>query len=319
MLAPMQGVNPKIIVAIIIGLIVVASLSTAFYSVPANSVGIVTRFGRMTKSNEQPGLHFKLPFRIDRVVLVPVKRQLKQEFGFATPGATNPSQYLGARARDEERNMITGDRNAVSVEWIIQYRIGQPDDYLFRVRNPGETLRDVSESVMRQVIGDRTVDEVLTVGRQEIESEAKEKMQILANDYQLGLRINLVQLQDVNPPTEAVKASFNQVNGAQQEKESTINKAWAEHNKDVPQARGKADQSISQARGYASQRENEAEGDATRFIAVFEEYKKAPEVTKRRLYLETLGDVVPKLGSKIIIDENARQVLPLLQLPGTGK
>ena len=211
--------------------------------------------------------------------------------------------------------MITGDRNEATVEWIIQYRIDRPDEYLFRVRKPDDTLRDVSESVMREVVGDRTVDEVLTVGRQQIESAALEKMQTLANRYKLGLRIDQVQLKNVNPPPK-VQQSFNEVNKAQQEKERSINIAWRENNKEVPQAKGKADQEISQAQGYAAQRVNEAEGDAGRFIAVFKEFEKAPQVTKRRLYLETLAEVVPKLGGKIIMDENAKQVLPLLQLSG---
>jgi membrane protease subunit HflK len=166
---------------------------------------------------------------------------------------------------------------------------------------------------MREVVGDRTVDEVLTVGRQQIETAALEKMQTLANRYKLGLRIDQVQLKNVNPPPK-VQQSFNEVNKAQQEKEQSINEAWKENNKEVPRAKGLADQEISQAEGYAAERVNEAEGDAGKFIAVFEAFQKAPEVTKRRMYLETLAEVVPKLGSKIIMDEDAKQVLPLLQL-----
>ncbi|MFT4641980.1 MAG: membrane protease subunit HflK [Verrucomicrobiales bacterium] len=310
----MQSLNPKIIIAAIIGFLVLACLSTAFYTVPAEAVGVVTRFGKMNPEYSQPGLHFKMPFGIDEVDLVSVKRQQKQEFGFGTSGATNQYQYsLGAGAQNDEKSMITGDRNEATVEWVIQYRIDRPDDYLFRVRNPDATLRDVSESVMREVVGDRTVDEVLTVGRQQIETAALEKMQTLANRYKLGLRIDQVQLKNVNPPPK-VQQSFNEVNKAQQEKEQSINEAWKENNKEVPRAKGLADQEISQAEGYAAERVNEAEGDAGKFIAVFEAFQKAPEVTKRRMYLETLAEVVPKLGSKIIMDEDAKQVLPLLQL-----
>ncbi len=314
----MNQVNPKLIIAAIIGLAVVAALSTMVYTIPAESAGVVTRFGKLKNDDVRPGLHFKLPFGIDQVAKVPVERQLKQEFGFGTVGATNRSQFSSSqRSRQDERSMITGDRNEVSVEWIIQYRIHNPSAFLFRVREPELTLRDVSESVMREVVGDRTVDEVLTVGRQEIEAESEAKMQAVADVYDLGLQIDQVQLNDVNPPTP-VQKSFNEVNQAQQERERAINVARGEYNKEVPRQRGVADQEISQAEGYATQRVNEAMGDADRFRAVFEEYRKAPEVTKRRLYLETLAEVVPKLGNKIIMDEGAQQVLPMLQLPAAA-
>ncbi len=317
----MQNVNPKIIVAAIIGVMLVGTLATAFYTVPAEAVGVVTRFGKLTATPSQPGLRFKLPFGIDRVDLVRVTRQQKQEFGFGTPGPTTPpprQNWGGSSNRAEEKNMITGDRNEAIVEWVVQYRIANPTDYLFEVRRPEETLRDVSESVMREVVGDRVVDEVLTIGRQQIESEALRKMQELVDLYRLGLEIDQVQLNNVNPPPK-VQDSFNEVNEAQQEKERLVNVAQGEYNREVPRARGKADQDISQAQGYAAQRVNEAQGDAQRFLAVFEQYEKAPEVTKRRLYLETLGKVVPKLGEKIILDDNAGQVLPLLQLSGQNK
>lgn len=315
----MQSVNPKIIVLAIIGLMLVGSLSTAFYSVPAEAVGIVTRFGKVNPAPAQPGLRFKLPFGIDQVEIVRVTRQQKQEFGFGSSGVGNNQQFgRGSSNKADEKNMITGDRNEATVEWVVQYRIANPTDYLFEVRRPEETLRDVSESVMREVVGDRVVDEVLTIGRQQIESEALLKMQELVDLYRLGLEIDQVQLNNVNPPPK-VQDSFNEVNEAQQEKVRLVNVAQGEYNKEVPRARGKADQDISQAQGYAAQRVNEAEGDAQRFLAVFEQYRQAPEVTKRRLYLETMGKVVPKLGEKIILDDGANQILPLLQLGGQSK
>jgi membrane protease subunit HflK len=247
-----------------------------------------------------------------------VRRELKQEFGFGpTPGATNPSQAASPRVQAMEKNMVTGDLNAALVEWVVQYRIEDPRTYLFTVRRPAETLRDVSESVMREVVGDRTVDEVITVGRQEIEAEALKKMQELANKYGLGLSINQVQLKDVNPPGP-VQASFNEVNQAQQERERAINLARGEYNKVVPRARGQADQSVQEAEGYATERVNRALGDAARFEAIFAAYAKAPEVTRRRMYLETMGKVLPTLGPKIVLDHDATQVLPLLSL-GHGK
>jgi membrane protease subunit HflK len=213
--------------------------------------------------------------------------------------------------------MVTGDLNAATVEWIVQYRINDPRQYLFQVRDPGDTLRAVSESVMREVVGDRTVDEVITVGRQEIEVFVLQRLQELVNKYEMGLSIDQVQLKDVNPP-DPVRASFNEVNQAQQERVQLVNEANREYNKVVPLARGTADQKIKSAEGYALKRINEAEGDATRFNAMFLEYAKAPEVTRMRMYLETMKSVVPKMGKKIIMDANTNQVLPLLQLDGNN-
>jgi len=209
--------------------------------------------------------------------------------------------------------MVTGDLNAASVEWIVQYRINDPRQFLFNVREPGNTLRAVSESVMREVVGDRTVDEVITIGRQEIEVVVLQRLQELVNKYEMGLSIDQVQLKDVNPP-QPVRSSFNEVNQAQQERVKLVNQANQEYNKVVPLARGEADQKIQAAEGYALKRINEAQGDATRFKALFAEYEKAPEVTRRRMHLETMKNVLPNMGRKIVMDEEAKQILPLLQL-----
>jgi len=303
-----RGIIPFGIAAIVI----VWSLFSAVFTVPAESVGVIQRFGRYV-AEVDPGLHFKLPFGIDRVTQVPVKRQLKEEFGFGTPGATFRDQASAPQQWALETTMVTGDLNTALVEWIIQFRIEKPFDFLFNVRDPGDTLRDVSESVMREVIGDRTVDEVLTIGRQDIEATAQVKLQEAVNKYAMGLRIDQIQLKNVNPP-EPVQASFDRVNEAQQERERMINVARGEYNKAVPRARGEADQGIQAAEGYAIQRVNEAEGDVRRFDALLVEYLKAPEVTKRRLYLETFNEVLPRVESKVIVDESASSVLPLLQL-----
>lgn len=296
----------------LVALVVIGFLiKTGLYTVPSDSIGVVTRFGAY--SNEQPaGLHFKLPWGVDDVTIVPVKRQLKQEFGFATSGATNSSQAR-VDSLTEQKQMVTGDLNAALVEWVVQYRIADPKKYLFDVRNPAETLRDLSESVMRAVVGDRTVDEVITIGRQEIEDEALLKMQELTSKYGIGVSIDQVQLKNINPP-RPVQESFNEVNQAQQEKESLINAARREYNKVIPLAEGEKDQRIRAADGYRLKRINEAEGDASRFTAVFKEYQKAPEVTRRRIYIETLQEVLPGLESKIIVDEKSQQVLPLINL-----
>lgn len=307
-----RGGSGGIFGLIILGLLVWAGFSSV-YTVPAESQGVVLRFGKYLETVD-PGLQLKLPFGIDSVRVVPVQRQLKQEFGFGTPGATNPTQYSPNRNEQAaERSMVTGDLNAASVEWNLQYRIEDPRQFLFEVRDPEDTLRDISESVMRTVVGDRTVDEVITIGRQEISVVALDMMQTLVDKYELGLRIDLVELQNVSPPDQ-VRPSFNEVNQAQQERENLINVANGEYNKVIPRARGEADQSIQAAEGYALKRVNEAEGDVARFNALLAEYIKAPEVTKRRMYLETMQKVVAQVNKKIVLDSDASQVLPLLQL-----
>jgi membrane protease subunit HflK len=304
---------------IALALLALAALGawTAYYTVPSDSVAVVQRFGKYLKE-VPPGLHFKLPLGIDVATTVPVKRQLKQEFGFTTPGASDPYQSpRDGNRQQRETEMVTGDLNAALVEWVVQYRISDPKKFLFEVREPSETLRYVSESVMREVVGDRTVDEVITIGRQEIETEALTKMQALSIKYAMGISIDQVQLKNINPP-EPVQESFNEVNQAQQEKEKLINEARRDYNKVIPLAEGEKDQRIREADGYRLKRVNEAEGDVARFSALLAEYRKAPEVTRRRIYIETLQDVMPGIRSKIIIDEQARSILPLLNL-NTGK
>lgn len=285
---------------------------TSYYTVPSDSVAVVQRFGQYV-ADVPPGLHFKLPLGIDTARIVPVKRQLKQEFGFVTPGASDPYQSPRLRDRKRETQMVTGDLNAALVEWVVQYRISDPAKFLFEVREPSETLRYVSESVMREVVGDRTVDEVITIGRQEIETEALTKMQALSTKYAMGISIDQVQLKNINPP-EPVQESFNEVNQAQQEKEKLINEARRDYNKVIPLADGEKDQRIREADGYRLKRINEAQGDVARFNALLAEYSKAPEVTRRRIYVETLQDVMPSVRAKIIVDEGTHSVLPLLNL-----
>jgi membrane protease subunit HflK len=300
--------------AIILAVLVLLGVGawSAYYTVPSDSVAVVQRFGKYL-TNVPPGLHFKLPLGVDVATIVPVKRQLKQEFGFATPGARDPHQTPRPREEKRETQMVTGDLNAALVEWVVQYRISDPVKFLFEVREPSETLRYVSESVMREVVGDRTVDEVITIGRQEIESEALTKMQALSTKYAMGISIDQVQLKNINPP-EPVQESFNEVNQAQQEKEKLINEARRDYNKVIPLAEGEKDQRIREADGYRLKRINEAEGDVARFSALLAEYSKAPEVTRRRIYIETLQDVMPGIRSKIIVDEQTRSILPLLNL-----
>jgi membrane protease subunit HflK len=296
---------------VLLMLLAVVGAWTSYYTIAAESEGVVLRFGEYILK-VPPGLHFKLPFGIDEVIEVPTQRQLKLEFGFASTGRTNPDQ-VGADP-EKEKSMVTGDLNSALVEWVVQYRITEPESYLFAVREPGQTLRDLSESVMREIIGDRTVDEIITIGRQEIEETVLGRIRELAKRYRLGVSINQVQLKNVNPP-EPVQPSFNEVNRAQQDRENAINLANGEYNKAVPRARGEADQKVRAAEGYRFKRINEAEGDASAFSAVLGQYVKAPEVTRTRIYLETLGEVLPQAKQGIIVDQSVQQILPMLPLP----
>lgn len=304
--------SPKTFLVITFLLIIAAAVWSSVYTIPSDSVAVVQRFGKYLK--EVPsGLHIKLPLGIDTAMIVPVKRQLKQEFGFKTPGASDPYQSSPDGNGLQETQMVTGDLNAALVEWVVQYRIESPSKFLFEVRSPRQTLRYVSESVMREVVGDRTVDEVITIGRQEIETEALIKMQSLSTKYAMGISIDQVQLKNINPP-RPVQESFNEVNQAQQEKEKLINEARRDYNKVIPLALGEKDQRIREADGYRLKRINEAEGDVARFNSLLEEYIKAPEVTKRRIYIETMEKVLPNIKSKIIMDTTTNNILPLLNL-----
>lgn len=300
---------------ILLSIIIVVMALGSFFQVGPEEVGVVTRFGQYIKTVD-PGLNFKLPF-MEKVQKVPVERQQKLEFGFRTIRADVRSTSTRDGSLDESL-MLTGDLNLADVEWVVQYRIDNPYNFLFKVRNPVSTLRDVSEATMREVVGDRTVNEVLTVGRAEIAGTLKELVQKVCREYTLGVKIDQVVLQDVNPP-EPVKAAFNAVNEAQQEKETLINQAKAEYNKVIPKASGQAQETIQKAEGYATERVNIALGEVARFNEVYKEYVKAPEVTKRRLYQETMQEVLPRMGNKIITDDKANSVLPLLQMQFQNK
>jgi membrane protease subunit HflK len=298
---------------ILLALIALFVVFGSFYTVGPEEVGVVLRFGRYVREAKS-GLHFKVPFGVERVTKVPVERQLKEEFGFRTETPGIRTEY-SKEDFDNESLMLTGDLNIADVEWVVQYRVVDARKYLFKVRDVGETPRAMTEAVMRQVVGDRTVNEVLTVGRQEVASLVERQLQVLCDEYQTGIKVEQVVLQNVNPPAK-VKPSFNAVNQAQQEREERINTAQREYNQVVPRARGEAQQNLEQAEGYRIDRVNRAQGDAARFAALYEEYRKAPEVTRKRIYLETLGRILPKTGKKVVVDQDLKGILPLLNLNG---
>ena len=298
---------------ILIALAALLLLLTTYYQVEPDEVAVIQRFGRYDRT-ANPGPHLKLPFGIETATKVPVQRQLKMEYGFRTarPGVRSTFEPETPETLGESV-MLTGDLNVAVVEWIVQFRIKDPRAFLFNVRDVPQTFRLMTEAAMRQVVGDHSVDEVLTIGREAIALQAKEELQKLCERYQIGIEVQQLVLQDVNPP-DPVKPAFNEVNQAIQEKERAINEAWADYNKSVPLAKGQAEQAVRAAEGYALERVNNSEGDAKRFEALYEEYRKAPAVTRRRLYLETMAQVLPKLGRKVIVDDKAKSVIPLLQL-----
>ncbi len=308
-------INAKAIGWAVFAILLLSLLFSLWFTVEPEEVGVVLRLGKYTRTAD-PGLNFKLPLGIENVYKVPVERQLKLEFGFRTTTPGVRTQY-SARGYLEESLMLTGDLNAAQVEWIVQYRINDPYKFLFRVRNAVKTFRDINEAMMREIVGDRTVDEVLTVGRQEVASTVAMRLQEISDQYELGIKVVQVVLQDVNPP-ESVKPAFNEVNEAQQEREKLINQAKSEYNKVIPRARGEAARTIEEARGYAVERVNNARGEASKFNAVFKEYLKAKEVTHQRIYLETMSDVLQKVGRKLITDEEATGILPLFQFDKGG-
>ena len=309
----------KTLTTVIVVIVALLLLNSTYYSVEANEVGIVQRFGRYAAPPRLPGLHFKWPWGIEKVTKVPVSLVRKQEFGFRTLEAGIQTRYAAkSRELSEESLMLSGDLNCAEVEWSVQYTIKDPASFLFNVRAPETTLRDMSESIMREVVGERSVTEVLTSGRQEINVEVKAKLQETLDAYGAGINITQVILQGVNPP-DMVKASFNEVNQAQQEMDRTINQAYQAYNQAIPKAKGDAEKMISEAEGYAMERVNESQGDVARFNNILEEYQKAKQITRWRIYLETMSEILPEIRSKTIIDSEIQSVLPLLELEPEGR
>ena len=310
----LPNINLPGAVGVFLLVLVLGTLWSAFFTVEPEEVGVVLTFGQYSHE-AKPGLRFKLPYPFQTVIKVPVQRQLKEEFGFRTQRVGVRSTFRNSK---DEAQMLTGDLNVVIVEWTTQFRVADPYKFLFRLRNLRETFRDMNQAVMRAVVGDRSVTEVLTIGRQEIASEVEVRLQDLCNQYETGLKIEQVVLQDVNPPDE-VKPSFNEVNQAQQERERMINEARTAFNRVIPKARGEALQAIQEAEGYGTDRVNRAKGDAARFQALLEAYRKAPAVTRRRIYLETLQEILGSVKRTLVLDKDLKGLIPLLSLEGEAK
>jgi len=297
---------------VITALLVLWGLGSSYYTVQPEERAVVKRFGEVIKIAD-PGLHFKLPFGIDSLQRVATERVLKQEFGFRTAGSDWERTEYAASDYPDESLMLSGDLNMIDVEWVVQYRIADPMLFLYSMREPTRTLRDISESVMRRAVGNRLGSEVLTTARVEISNLVREETQAAMERYATGIHIVTVELQDVVPPM-AVQPAFNEVNEARQERERMINEATKRANQEIPRARGIANRTIAEAEGYATERVNAALGETARFRSILGEYRAAPEVTRTRMYLESLYFVLPKVGSVLVVQDQQMPPVPLLNL-----
>ena len=302
----------KLLYIVPVLLLVAVGIMTSYYIVQPEEEAVVKRFGKVV-ALKQPGLHFKMPFGIGSAQMVPTARVLKQEFGFRTESLQGRTSYSKDKTLRGESLMLTGDLKVIDVEWVVQYRVSDPDKFLHRVRQPEQTLRDVSESVMRRIVGNSLGSDVLTEKRAQVANSARIELQQAMDKFDLGIQISTIELQDVTPP-ESVKPAFNEVNQAEQERERFINEAEKRRNQVIPRAEGEAQQVIAAAQGYAAKRVNAAKGEADRFTAVYEAYLDAPQVTRQRMYLEMIDQVLPNAGKIYIMDENQTKPLPLLNL-----
>ncbi len=296
---------------LLLAVLIVGAVYASVYTVAPEEAGVIQRFGRYVRVTG-PGLHFKLPFGIETVSKVKTGRNFQMEFGYRTVEAGVRSRFT-ERGFKEESLMLSGDLNVVDLQWTVQYKIRDPKDFLFQVKDVDSAIRDMSESVMRRVVGNRLFDFVLTVGRAEIADRVKVEMQKVLDSYRTGIQVVNVKMQNVTPPGP-VEAAFNEVNEAEQERESKINQAQAAYNREIPKAKGSALQTISKAEGYALERVNKAQGEANRFLDVLKEYRQAKDVTKRRLYLESMNQVLNGAGEIYLIDEDQKGLVPLLDL-----
>lgn len=308
-------IQPKIIILIVIAVAVVAVLLTSFFVVDQTEQSVVLRFGRVHRV-VGPGLQFKMPLGIEKNLNVPTQVVQTMDFGFRTEQAGVNTSF-SSRDFSEESLMLTGDLNIIDVEWVVQYRINDPVAWLFNVEEKATTIRDISQSVVNELVGDLPILSVMAASRTQIELDAQEKMQSLFDEYGLGIRIITVKLKNIVPPVGRVQDAFEDVNKAVQDMNRLINEGKQQYNQEIPKAEGQASQQIQIAEGYASERVNNARGDVARFNSVREAYMESKDVTQRRLYLETMEDILSG-GNVTIIDKSLENFLPLQDLSRTG-
>lgn len=297
------------IVLIVLALLLFQGVYSSFYTIEPGEVGIILRFGKYSKTT-QPGLHFKLPY-IEDLTKVDVETVRKEEFGFRTrlPGKTS---VFDKRGFDMESLMLTGDKNVINVAWIVQYKVSDPVNFLFKVRNVPQAVRDASEMVTRRIVGNMDFDYVLS-NREILAGDAKKELQDQLNRLEAGVSIVTLQLLDINPPDQ-VKPAFNEVNEADQDMKRLVNEAEETYNRVIPKARGSAKQIVEEAHGYAVERINRAQGETTRFSSILKEYEQAPEVTRQRMYLEAMQDILPGVAQIYVMDKQQQNLLPFLDL-----
>ena len=307
---PLAGIA-KILTFVIV-ILILQALYASFYKISPGEVGIVLRLGEYHRTT-QPGLRFKFPL-IDKLHKVDVEEIRKEEFGFRsrTPGQQSTFERSGYEI---ESLMLTADTNVINVSWIVQYRVNDPLNFLFKVKDVRQAVRDISESITRRVVGNMDFDYVLG-NRDLLAADAKNELQAQLDKLEAGISIGTVQFQDINPP-EPVKPAFNEVNEADQDMKRLVNEAEETYNRVIPKARGEAKNMVEVSHGYATARVNEAEGETGRFLDILKEYKNAPEVTRRRMYLEAMQAIMPEVASVYVIDEDQKSPLPLLNLSAT--
>ncbi|OHD15463.1 MAG: HflK protein [Spirochaetes bacterium GWD1_27_9] len=308
-----KTISPKQIIIIVVIVFIVFVLFSSFYTVEKDQKAVVTQFGKYEKT-ESPGLHFKLPFGIENVQKVTVERVLKEEFGFKTTSVyDSKSEFYRGDVEVEEAQMLTADLKVIQIEWIVQYKVSDPKNYLFKVKDPRNTLRIFSKIVMSQVAGDYFFDEIITIAKNEITNKVYDNLQARLNELEMGIAITTVALINVIPPTE-VEAAYNEVLQSQQEKDKIVNEAKTEYIKRVTPAEGEASKMIAEAKGYYAERIKVAQGEANYFTSLYKEYVKAPDITKTRMYLETISEVLPRFEHVYIIDDKQKNLLPFLPL-----
>lgn len=299
----------KFILPVVAGIILLILGTTSFYTIQPDEEAVLIRLGKYT-GTYPPGLHFKIPFGIDKVIKIKTKKIHQEEFGFRTRDSNTRVTTYSKGSFDKESLMLTGDLNVADVEWVVQYQISDPFKFIFQTSEPYQNIRDVAESIMRRVVGNRLVTDVLTTGRAVISGDAKILMQEVLDKYDMGVRVVTVKLQDVNPP-RVVQPSFNQVNSAKQEQEKIINTAEKDYNTIIPEARGKAEKLVSEAEAYADALVNRAKGDASKFTAVYHEYRRAPAITKKRIYIETMEEIFKRFEHITVVDPKVKGLMPI--------
>ena len=310
-----RKITPQLILIAIAVIIVLVLIFSSWFIVDQTEEAAVLLFGKFSRI-VGPGAHWKLPFGIEKNYNVPTQRILKEEFGFRTEKPGVVSVY-SSQDYSAESIMLTGDLNIVEVEWIIQYQITDARQWLFNVDNPEKTIRDISQSAINQLVGDRTIFDVIGSERANIESQGQDMMNELFKRYGLGIRVVTVKLQNIVPPKGSVQDAFEDVNKAIQDRSRLINEGKEAYNQAIPKASGEAQQTIQEAEGYASQRVNTAIGDVARFNAVLGEYRRAPDIVRTRLYYEMYDEVFGSApASTDLIDKNLKNFIPLKSLGG---